>query len=218
MDAVILYYTSNKIPDFFATNVRLELLKVTDLPIISISQKPMGFGYENICVGEIGASTYNVYKQILAGAYKVGAKYVFCCEDDTLYTPEHFTITPPDDTFYYNRNRWIMEGWGAFRYRNRTTMCGCIAATELMIKTLEARFKKYPEDPKNGIPWGEPGRVEHHYGLPKPPLFYFKTKIPIVTFNHNYGLCRRRRSPEDIIQSDLEPWGNAVELWRRIHG
>ena len=61
-DLTILYYTANKIPEHFANSVRADLLRVTEkkIPIISISQKPITFGM-NSCVGEIGASAYNVY-------------------------------------------------------------------------------------------------------------------------------------------------------------
>jgi hypothetical protein len=218
-DLTLVYYTANKLPDFFANNVRNELVKVTGnaIPIVSVSQKPIDFGF-NICVGNIGASAYNVYKQVLIGARQADTKFIACCEDDTLYSAEHFTIRPPEDTFYYNINRWIMEGWGAFRYRNRTTMCGCVVARDFLVSTLELRFSKYPTDPV-GTPFGEPGRVEHHFGLPVPKLHYFRTVSPIVTFNHNFGLSRpRRRNPLDIIQTELSPFGEATALWKRIHG
>lgn len=219
-DLTLLYYTANKIPDGFADNVRRDLWNVTkgEIPIISISQKPIVFG-ENICVGDIGSSSYNVYRQILIGAHKAKTKYIACCEDDTLYNWEHFETRPEDDIFFYNINRWILERYGLYRYRNRTTMCGCIAATELMISILETRFKKYPVDPCIGLPFGEPGRVEARLRLPMPLKFYFRTASPILTFNHGFGLGRPRKSHElDIQQPELHPWGNASSLWRKIHG
>lgn len=221
MDKTIVYYTANKIPEHFAENVRNDLLRVIDnanIPIISVSQKPINFG-ENICVGNIGASAYNVYKQILEGALRVKTKYLICCEDDTLYSMSHFNFIPfNDDTFYYSKSRWILEDYNLFRYRNRTTMCACIVNTEFIIFTLEQRFKKYPIELK-GYPWGEPGRVEQHFGLSIPKLCYFETDTPIVTFNHKFGLARPRKAgPTDINKSILFPWGDAGELWRNIHG
>ena len=219
-DLTILYYTANKIPEYFAKSVREDLIRVTEnkIPIISISQKPITFGM-NSCVGEIGASAYNVYFQILVGAYLAQTKYVACCEDDTLYSKEHFTVRPEDDFFFYNINRWILEEFGLFRYRNRTTMCACIAPTGLMISTLEERFKKYPKDPCTGLAFGEPGRVEPRLRLPVPHMFYFRTQEPILTFNHRHGLGNPRKASElDIMQPELHPWGNASTLWREIHG
>lgn len=219
-DLTILYYTANKISEYFMRNVQYDLACVIngEIPIISISQKPIDFG-SNICVGEIGASAYNVYVQILAGAYLARTKYVACCEDDTLYSFEHFTIRPPDDAFYYNINRWILEEYGLYRYRRRTTMCACIAPTDLLISTLEERFDKYPEDPKTGLPFGEPGRVEDRLRLSYKKRIFFNTELPILTFNHKHGLGRPRKAYEvDTQQPELHPWGNAKELWRRIHG
>jgi hypothetical protein len=219
-DLTILYYTANKIPEYFMRNVQNDLVWTIqgEIPIISISQKPISFG-SNICVGEIGASAYNVYVQILAGAYLVKTKYVACCEDDTLYSFEHFWSRPPDGVFYYNINRWILERYGMYRYRNRTTMCACIAPTELLIDTLEERFKKYPEDPKTGLPFGEPGRVEDRLRLSYRVRHYFRTDTPILTFNHGHGLSRPRKASElDTQQPELHPWGDAKALWRRIHG
>ena len=67
-DLTIIFYTANHISDYFMANIQKQLLKaIGDTPIISVSHKPMKFG-QNICVGEIGRSTYNLYKQVLIGA------------------------------------------------------------------------------------------------------------------------------------------------------
>jgi hypothetical protein len=220
-DLTILYYTANHIPDTFAHNVRKDLAQVIDgrIPVISISQKRINFG-SNICIGDIGRCAYNVYFQILIGAELADTEFVACCEDDTLYSWEHFCTRPLVDTFYYNKNRWILEGWGAYRWRNRTTMCGCIAPTKLLVENLRKRFELFPTaESANGIPFGEPGRSEQHLRMELPKLHYFTTDTPIVTFNHDFGLARpRRRNPSDTIVKSLEPWGDAAELWRRIYG
>ena len=109
MDLTVIYYTANLISDYFADNVRKKLLEVLgDTPLISVSQKPIDFG-ENICVGEIGASNYNVYFQILKGAKAAKTRYVMMAEDDTLYPPEHFLQRPPVGSFAYNLNRWTVR-------------------------------------------------------------------------------------------------------------
>jgi hypothetical protein len=220
-DLTILYYTANHTPEHFAQNVRDDLLRVVDdrCDIISISQKPIDFGM-NICVGELERCAYHVYHQILCGAYLTMTPFVACCEDDTLYTWEHFTVRPPADTFYYNKSRWILEGRGCYRWRDRTTMCACIAPTELLIDTLDQRFKKYPTLEEGRVrAFGEPGRCEHRLRLPVPKLHYFKTESPIVTFNHEFGLMKPRAThPTDTIKYKLDPWGEPLDLWKRIHG
>ena len=109
-DLTLLYYTSNVLFDRCAVNVRKHLLKLVKnrYPIISVSQEPVEMG-QNICVGKIGRTYYNCYKQILIGAKEVKTKYVACVEDDTLYSLEHFSYRPSGDNFSYNGNMWYAE-------------------------------------------------------------------------------------------------------------
>jgi len=90
-DLTLLLATANRLPDETARRIRKNLLDVTQgrYPIVSVSQKPIDFGY-NICVGEIGANKYNCYRQLYIGAQAVETKYVAVVDDATLYTPGHF--------------------------------------------------------------------------------------------------------------------------------
>jgi hypothetical protein len=229
-DLTLLYYTANLITDHFAERVRSHLERCVEqlspageaLPIVSVSQKPIAFG-RNICVGDIGASTYNVYKQILIGAEAATTPYIACCEDDTLYPPEHLAYRPPTrDVFAYNLNRWWIEPEGHYRHRRRPNMSACIASTALMVEALRERFAKFPTpstDRKQLNGWGEPGRYEENLGLPQRALLYFETSAPVVSFDHKPSLGGiRRRGAGDVIQDDLPPWGNGRELWSVVHG
>jgi hypothetical protein len=218
MDLTIVYYTANLIDEQFASNIRNELLKF-NLPIISVSHKPLDFG-DNLCVFGLEPCIYNVYRQILMGAEKVQTKYIACCEDDSLYTPEHFEHRPTDDVFIYNTNRWrVYPNKYLFKHRRHPTSAGmwnCIAPTELMVKTLQTRFEKYPVKGSQ-IGWGEPGRHEEYLGLPPVKAYAFQTEIPNVTFAHDKGLGgMRRTAPSDTIQSELPYWGSAKDLWKRM--
>lgn len=224
-DITILHYTSNKIPDNFARNIRNHLLKVTEekIPIISISQKPMDFGY-NICVGDIGSSVYNVYRQIFEGLKITKTKYICCCEDDSLYVMEHFESKVPDDAISYNMSRWQVSHRGYFFYLRRTSMLCCIAPTEILFNTLNERFTKYPEMPppdtlsgRQRQAFGEPGRYENRIGLPVVKLNRFESVLPVVTFRHWAGLGGLRgMSSSDIIKEEIEYWGNAKDLWKKF--
>jgi hypothetical protein len=212
----ILYYTCNRISDFFSNNVRNHLLESSGgkIPIISISHKPMDFG-ENICVSGMEISVYSVYKQILMGAKRAKTKYVACAEDDALYVSEHFECKPPDDTFLYNVNRWGVTRDFYF-YRQRRLMSMCVAPTQLMIDTLETRFAKYSECVPH---FGEPGRYERQMGLPIVKIGVFKTEIPTLTFSHEPSLGGRRKLlPGDLTERELPCWGQATELWSRFYG
>ena len=218
-DLTLLYYSSSRVPEFFGHNVREHLMETTgrQLPVISVTHKPLAFGI-NICVGEIEVDAYNVYKQILIGAREAKTDYIACCEDDSLYTMEHLSFRPPLDHFAYNVGRWNVDRRGAFFHRHRRGMCACIVGREYLIETLEKRFVKYPEHIL--VPgFGEPGRYEYRLGLPPVNIMDFKTTDPPLTFSHRHGMGGMRRIMErDIVVHSLPYWGNARDLWDRIHG
>lgn len=216
MDLTILHYTANRIGTHFAEKIREELIKNSlGIPIISISQKPIDFG-ENICVGEIGASTHNVYKQILIGARKAKTKYVVCCEDDSLYSSEHFEFVPQTDAFYYNINCWRLIPGCYLNRKNRPLMSMCIAPTNLMVSTLEERFKKFSE-PIDLDKLGEPGKCENRMGLPSVGIVKFVTKTPNITIKHfdslEFGYHVTTgfivKLPTDRLEQELPFWGES---------
>lgn len=232
-DLTLLYYTANRISDGFSRNVRAELFKVTENRYVgvAVSHKPMSM--PSIVVGDVTPSIWQVYMNILIGAKAARTAFVACCEDDSLYTAEHFAYRPPLDTFMYNENRWVItrrlsadgKRRDAFYYwRQRTQMAQCICARDLLIETLEEKFAKYPVSPattdiakKAG--WGEPGRYEKNLKLTPRKRAYFRTDQPNVTFNHSESLMGRRQVHDDDPQcADLPPWGEANALWARIHG
>ncbi|KKT37762.1 MAG: hypothetical protein UW26_C0025G0001, partial [Candidatus Collierbacteria bacterium GW2011_GWF1_44_12] len=60
----VLYYTSNREDEKFETRIRKNLLKnCGDLPIVSVSQKPIDLG-RNICVGVHENSYTSEFMQI----------------------------------------------------------------------------------------------------------------------------------------------------------
>src|SRR5207249_978985 len=132
----------------------------------------------------------------------------------------------------YNRNRWVLNRRLAadgktreavFYWRERTQMAQCICNRELLIETLEERFAKYPDPLPDPVlfpmGWGEPGRYEKNLGLKPRIREYFDTEQPNVTFNHSESIRGRRQMKDsDTITENLPPWGNATELWNRIHG
>ena len=212
----ILYYTASIIPEPFAEKVRLNLLNtINGTSIISVTQEPIDFG-QNICLGKIGVSAYNVYKQILEGAMEATTPYIACCEDDTLYPLDHFEYNPPENSFAYNTNRWtIHEDTYFFSYR--ANMSQCISATKLMIDTLKTRFEKYQDKDQQFKHWGEPGRYEKRLGLPFVEAHTFESKIPTIHFSHPNSLFGVRRSGSKSCKT-LPYWGSAKELWERYYG
>jgi len=217
-DVTALYYTANKIPEAFAKKVRDHFSTTfPNVPVVSVSQKPMDFG-ENICLGDIGCSVYNTYLQVYEGAKRAKTKYVVCLEDDTLLSPEHVAHEPPMDTFHYNLSFWRIKR-DVYYTLYRRAMSGCVASTELMVKTLGDRYAKYPtqESAAHLRFFGEPGRFEQFMALPRPGIDVFRTNMPVITFRHTYGLSKAEGPGTRCIVAIYIPgWGRAIDLWRRF--
>lgn len=218
-DITLLYYTASTIEETLGENVRKHLLSVKgNLPLVSISQKPLNFG-KNYFIGEIGRSYYNCYKQILTGAYAVKTKYIACCEDDTLYSMEHFSHRPSNEqVFSYNKNMWYCEET-EFWTKGWTGMLSCIVGTQYLIDTLKSRFDKYSEEIHHHSSrffrtFQEPGRWD------KTKTEYWESKIPIVTFNYFNAMGGKAKSVAHMPKSKqiLEPWGDCWDLKKQYWG
>ncbi|KKQ98308.1 MAG: hypothetical protein UT24_C0007G0070 [Candidatus Woesebacteria bacterium GW2011_GWB1_39_12] len=222
VDLTLLYCTANVIPDITAKKIRQNLLEVTQakFPTISVSQKPIDFG-TNICVGEIGKSCYNFFKQILLGALKVKTDYITHIDDDTLYVAEHFEHRPSGlDTFTWNTNAWI--GGDKLFWHPKEELSGMfchISPTKALIENLSARFKMYPTKPRDDHHWGEPGKFDIEFGIPNAKVEKFSTKFPLISFEYRGSLNgkRKRFGPLDPDnQTDyLEPYGSAISLRKK---
>jgi hypothetical protein len=215
-DLTLLYYTANRVNATLGEKVRIQLKHACrDAPLITVSQKPMDFG-DNICVGDIGRSLQNIYKQVLTGARQVTTEYVALCEDDTLYVPEHFNYRPPKNKFAYNLHRWnlhIDSEPQVFSYRNRAILSQCIAPTKLLIECLEQRMNI--DVPKEFC--GEMGFFEKQLGLKEYETETFTTTEPNVVVCHNKNTSGRKYHGKDAEPvENLPPWGNAKELIKNI--
>lgn len=218
-DLTIVYYTANQVPKKFLEFTQRKLLEaIGDTPLISVSQKPMDFG-ENICVGNIGVSTLNIYRQAMEGARRAKTRYIALAEDDALYTPSHFDFRPSEGVFAYNRNIWGLYTWTEplFSYKGRRSLWALICERDLFIKVMEERFSRYPKD--EDVPlnlWGEPGKYEHQMGVTENKTVMYKSKEPSVVFSHPTALgfltLGKRKKLGENRTPELEPWGKAENL------
>ena len=220
-DLTIIFYTANSFENKLSAGVRENLLKVAgNYPIISVSQKPMDFGNKNICVGNIGKSPRNLYRQILIGAKAAKTEYVAMAEDDCLYTKEHFKACRPDNAFGYNMAKWSFYTWvkpPLYSLKPRKTTSAMIAPRKLLIEALEERYAKYPDD--NNYPihyWGEVGRYEQELGVTVRPTVEYWTYEPIVMFSHenalNFESLGARKRHGVMRAYDVAYWGKAEDL------
>ena len=108
----IVYITDNSLsPEIMGLCQRVLTREAREIPIVSVSQKPVDFG-RNICVGEIGRSWRSFYTQILTGLDAAETETIVMAEHDCCYTYDHLSFQPPDlSYFWYNRNHHLVQ-WG----------------------------------------------------------------------------------------------------------
>lgn len=223
----VIYYTSNYLdahnPYFLENTKKQLLLAIDDLPLISVSQKPIAFG-ENICVGNTGRSHLNIYRQILTGTRAAQTKYVAMAEDDILYSYEHFhNYVPEKDVFAYNMNKWSIFTWSkppiySFRTK-RKVVNSLIAPRDMLVDALEERFNKFKGVPEEKIPlhyWGDPGRYEAKLGVTVRDCEEWYSGVPNIVYSHPeaYGYLSRgiRKKLGDLKAIELPYWGRAEEI------
>ncbi|RQV98623.1 hypothetical protein EH220_02950 [bacterium] len=219
-DLTIIYVTANTVPESWQEFQLHHLLEAAgDMPIISISRKPMDLG-SNI-VESRPRSYYNIYMSLLDGALAATTPYVAMAEDDTLYTHTHFVeFRPPENFVAYDRSRWSLFVWEKepfFCLRQRISNCSLIAPRELVIEALEERKAKYPQ----GIPdthCGEIGRrdLEDRLHMKRRNCCEWWSFGPIVQLNHPTGSDETQRAQwkkhGQIRAYDIPYWGKASEI------
>ena len=238
-DLSIVYYTSNYLDDtnpYFLKNTQDQLLKaIGNFPLIIVSQKPTMFGSNsvNVCVGEIGRSHLNLYKQILQGCQAAKTKYVAMAEDDILYSWEHFhSRLPSPNTFLYDMNKVSLFTWTKpplFSFRtNRKVVNQLISERNLLIEALEERFAKVKKRMDAGETeehviqyWGDPGRYENYLGVTVRKCEEFYCTNPSIVFSHEFafGYLSRgeRKLLGDLRITALDKWGSAESMLKLFY-
>ena len=225
-DLTVVFYTSNYESEEFMQAIIDNLLKsIGDAPLISVSQKPMNLG-RNICVGDIGRSHLNIYRQILVGAKAAATPYVALAEDDILYPPSHFDIRPSSmEVFNYDVNKWSLFTWTKppiFSFMNNAVVHQLICARDYLVADLEERFSKWNESNLDLSNWKDPGRRENRLDMVERHIERSFAPEPTVAISHEdaFGflhLGARKAHGEQKIER-LEPWGsaeNVLKLYRR---
>lgn len=228
-DLSIVYYTSNHAHQKFLDKTIDQLKKAAgnDVPIVSVSQVPMQLGM-NICVGDIGRSHLNIYRQILWGCKMANTKYVAMAEDDILYSFEHFhSELPGEKGFLYDMAKVSLFTWTEppmFSFRtNRRVINQLIADRKLLIEALEERFRRLETLLKTETEdeiikrWGDIGRYEERLGVTVRKADEFYSRVPSIVFSHpeafgyefNQG---KRKKLGDLKIIELFDWGRAEDV------
>ena len=131
----------------FEKRVQENLLKnCGDLPIISISQKPINLG-KNICVGDVGVSGFNMFRQVQIGLKEAKTEFILSAEADCLYPPDYFTLIPEkNDVCYRNSNLYVMPDQRDFFFHKKEGATHSqIIGREYYLKRLDELFKNAPK-------------------------------------------------------------------------
>ena len=207
-DRTIIYYSACTEDPVFEQRIRDDLVKKAgNIPIISVTRKPIDFG-QNICVGEVPVSYTSEWKQLLIGLKAAKTRFVIAAEADCLYPPEYFQMTPAEDDMMYNYNHiWII--WkrhsGAFRkygYCEGAQVCG----REYWIERLE---------PLLPVKWEPYTRLQENVLVNE--IFLERKEFtgrPVVSFKTGDGVSCRTTFDRHSRTQELEYWGNVRKLKR----
>jgi hypothetical protein len=210
-DLTAIFYTAEVIPSNFALEVRKQLKTALpdDVEQITLVQQ-----------GE--RSHFNIYRIALEGVKMAKTKYVALCEDDVLYSPEHFKYRPKNKPFAYNFGVWNIFTWDKepifhFKGGGRINLGNLICERQAFIDAMEERFAKYPNPDPNDQHlkdrFAEPGKYEGLLGVTKQEFEVFYTNPPNIKFSHEnelsfQGLGTRKRAGE-IRAYSVPYWGEA---------
>jgi len=202
----IIYYTSCHEEEGFENRIKENLLKVCgDIPIVSVSQKPISLG-TNICVGDVGASGYNCFRQILIACEAATTKFVISAEADCLYPEDYFTFIPPrDDVCYRDSNLYVMPDMRDFYFKKSEGATHAqVVGREFYIKRLKELFKDAPQwsiEEKN-FP-----KERHRKADIFDKIEYWETENPVVQIKTHKGLRYYTHSDRTPIP-EIKYWGH----------
>lgn len=213
----IIYYTDNRLDEKINSVVRKHILS-PNLPVISVSLKPIDFG-KNIVL-DLAPCYTTMVKQIATALSESSAKYVFFCEHDVLYPLSHFGFTPPrDDIFYYNEHVWrwkYPEGF-LITYDRLISLSGLVVNREFALEHYQRRLKKIEErnleartgrEPLWARLWGyEPGTKKiKRGGFSDDDFETFTSDVPMIDIRH-----RGTFSPTKVT---LDSFRHKPQNWR----
>lgn len=208
--ATIIYYTSNHEDPKFEARIRENLLKVCgDLPIVSVSQKPIKLG-KNICVGDVGTSGYNMFRQVQIACEATDSDYVISAEADCLYPPDYFEFRPPRlDVCYRNSNLYVMPDHRDYFFAKKEGATHAqIVGRKYYLEILNKLFKDAPvwSTEEKNFPkerWRKADVFDEiSYWNTKYPVFQIKTHRSMRYYTHS----------ERVPIPELPYWGSGKDI------
>lgn len=201
----ILYYSANTEDPTFEQKIIDNIKKQAgDIPIISVSRKPLNLG-KNIVVGETPVCYPNSFRQILIGLKEAKTEFCIATESDCLYPLEYFQFTPPvNDKVYRYTNLWVhFDGRDKFWKKNwveAAQMCG----REHWIKCIEKVL--------GGTTSWDPISVNPPFVFDEKDENSWTGDNPVISFKTRQGIGFKTGYHRDITTKVLPYWGSAEEI------
>lgn len=216
IDATIIYYTSNREDPVFEEKIRDRLLKTCgDLPIISVSHKPINLG-KNICVGDVGVSGFNMFRQVEIACKEANTKFVISAEADCLYPPDYFTFEPKrDDVCYRNSNLYVMpDRRDFFFYKEEGATHAQVIGREFYLARLAKLFEGAPQwspEEKN-FP---KERLKKEDVFDKDEIVHYRTENPVFQIKTHKGMRYYTHSDRTPVY-ELPYWGSGKVIYKEF--
>jgi hypothetical protein len=202
----IVYYTANTQNPVFEQKIIDDLKKkVGNIPIVSVSQKPIDLG-TNICVGQQPFSYTSEWKQLLIGLKAAKGRFCYTAEADCLYPEGYFDFTPPEDDMVYNYNHiWIVWKNHSGAYKKHSYCEGAqVCGREYWIDCLEPLL---PDD------WTPYTREEENSLVQK--IFSKRKEFignPVISFKTDGAVSCRTTYDKDSKTDVIPYWGDINKL------
>lgn len=214
-DLTVIYYTSNQEHPRFEGRIQRSLRHASSpLPIVSVSQKPIDFG-KNICVGDVGVSSHNAWRQLQIGAMAATTKYVCAAEADCIYPKEYFRFVPPrEDMAYMAMPLYVLFNQRGksrvFCEKSRGSESAMVVGRECLIDGITKVFEGYE---KWGM--GSANGDTFPYLLKKINHTRFLLDTPAVTFKTDNNMHRRTPHNQQNKLKELPGLGNVYDIIRK---
>ena len=218
----VLYYTDNTLDEKIWNRCKQQLKDAAgQLPITSVSLKPIEFGKNIVFEGKRGHLT--LFKQILAGLEAMKAEIVFFAEHDVLYHKSHFDFVPPSrKKYYYNVNVWkvrVKDGH-ALKVDNCKMTSGLCAYRDLLIKHYKKRIEMVEKNGFSRKMGFEPGTHNRKQRVDDVGARSWESKVPNLDLCHNTNFTKRRwKKSEWRNQKYTKGWTEAKRVpgWRKLN-
>ncbi len=219
LDLTIIYYSSNREKPEFEQKIRDNLLGVCgDLPIISVTQKPIDLG-KNICVGDVGVSGFNMFRQVQIGLREAKTRFVVSAEADCLYPPDYFTFVPDrDDICYRDKNLYVMpQHRTVFFKKEEGASHAQVVNRDFYMKTLEWLFRDAPDwsvEEKN-FP-KERSRHKQEDVFWRDRITFYETENAVIQIKTSQSM-RNFTNSDRIPRKELPYWGKGRDFRKKYY-